>query len=457
MVDTLLSRLKRYCSDNFLAMHMPGAKRKPFIDMLNPYILDITEIEGFDNLHDMKDILKDEKERAEKLFNCDSAYFLINGSSAGILSAVCGTVERGDDILIARNCHISVFNAVELSGANSVFIEPDKIFNTEDSYIYGKINPKEIEKILSDNQKIKAVVITSPTYEGIMSDVNELSRICHNYGVVLIVDQAHGAHLGFDSSLPDTANNMNADVVVISLHKTLPALTQTGLLCINGNLVDKKKIEHFWNIFQTTSPSYVLMASISACMDYIQSEGDYVFKTYVNNLLFLRNEIKKLKNIRLLQTDDIGKIVLLCCNGKYLYNKLISDYKIQLEMYAKDYVIAMTSILDTKEDYNRFLSALTELDKLINDEDVVVEIKSKRIETENNRKENIDNGIIEVAIEQSSGYISVNNIMVYPPGIPRIISGDVITDEDVEYLGNAINSGLKIIGLTENMHILCKS
>ena len=238
------------------------------------------------------------------------------------------------------------------------------------------VSPEKIERLLEEHKEVQAVVLTSPTYDGVLSDIERISEIVHQKKIPLIVDEAHGAHFGFHPYFPENANTKGADVVIHSLHKTLPALTQTALIHLNGTRIDRRKIRNYLHIFQTSSPSYVLMASMDECLRTVAEQGDVLFETYVKNLESKRGELKKLKHIRLMETEefDRSKLVLSVKDtilkkenrvftGKMLYERLLLEYHLQMEMAAGSYVIAMTSIGDTKEGMDRLLSALFEIDE----------------------------------------------------------------------------------------------
>ena len=229
----ILEKLEEYSKAGYVPMHMPGGKRNT--EYASTSELDITEIDGFDNMHNADGIIKNASDRAAKLYGADKTLMLVNGSTAGILSAICGATKRKGKIIVARNCHVSVYNALIMAQLEPVYVIPEVDNDTE------------------------AVIITSPTYEGVVSEVREIASYLHEKGIPLIVDEAHGAHFEFSEEFPESAVKAGADIVINSIHKTLPALTQTALLHISGNYVDYDKVERFWNIYQTTSPSYILM------------------------------------------------------------------------------------------------------------------------------------------------------------------------------------------------------
>lgn len=465
----ILDKLEQLKNDNIVPMHMPGGKRNTDICfMQNPYSIDITEIDGFDNLHNPTGIIKCGFERAAKLFGAKESLFLINGSSAGILSAICGTTNRGDEIIVARNVHCSVINAIYLNELRPLYVYPQIV--DANCGIYGAVNPKDIQNLLESNKNVSAVVITSPTYEGMVSDIKKISDIVHRYNAVLIVDEAHGAHFNFHKAFPASAVCCGADLVIQSIHKTLPALTQTALLHICNDNININKVKMYWNIYQTTSPSYILMASIDRCITIIEQDKEKLYAQYMNRLLNLRNKIKKLHYIKLIDTDDISKIILCVKNGKKFYNHMKNIFNIQLEMASLHYVIAMTSFCDTDEYYKRFLYALQNLDK-------------KEVEMSNDLKKTKDIDIIKpkisvtiydalnkafsgkcemVKLKDSIGRVVCKSVCFYPPGINILNPGELITEHVVRQIQDGLMNGLQVIGLEEmdlkeydEVHILC--
>ena len=263
----IFDKLKNYSDSDYYAFHMPGHKRNlDLMDETSPYRIDITEIDGFDDLHHAEGLLKEAQERAAKVYHASETHFLINGSTAGILSAILGTTEKGDSILVARNCHKSVYHAIYLNELDPVYIYPK--FDTEQG-LSTEIDAEDVQKALEEHPKIRAVMIVSPTYDGVVSDIEKIAEIVHEAGCLLIVDEAHGAHFGFDPYFPESANMYGADLVINSLHKTLPALTQTALLHVNGERVNRRKVKRYLDMLQTSSPSYILMASIDACIHLV--------------------------------------------------------------------------------------------------------------------------------------------------------------------------------------------
>lgn len=526
--NDILSKLDKYKDENIVPMHMPGAKRNKELielymgDMGNPYEKDITEINGFDNMHNAETIIKDAFDEAAELYGADESWYLVNGSTAGNMSAICGVTHKNDVVIMARNCHISVYNAVILNELNPVYIYPE--YDEEYGYYKG-ITLKEIKVIVDkyssdhDRNDIKAVILTSPTYEGNVSDIKSIAEYLHQYNIPLIVDEAHGAHFNFSESFPQSAVKSGADVVINSVHKTLPSLTQTAIMHINYGIVDVERIRRYWNIYQSTSPSYILMSSIARSLSIVKNDGDKLFTEYVDKLTILRNGLSELKHIRLINTDDISKLVLGYKDAKWLYDTLFYKYKIQLEMSSIKYVIAMTSIFDSQEYYDRFLAALKEIDEELDnrvlaalkeiDEEIDESISkydredilnSKVDKDLDNRFNSIHNGEADNRLNYSSinnqdngnkinvvdfrdeqaltiaeafnrrdlsgcdeiqmnnekiyGKISGESVYVYPPGIPILCPGEVITRKIIAILEAAGEAGLEVVGVKEGA-LLC--
>lgn len=458
----IFKEIEKLNTNGIYPMHMPGHKRNSsFLDLGNPCLHDITEIEGYDNLHDANGIILDAMKKASVLYGSKESYFLVNGSTCGILAGIFAATKRGDTVLVARNCHKSVYNAINLSNLNAdyVFPETDPV-----SGIAGSINPDDIKTHLKNNNKISLIVITSPTYDGVVSDIKAIADIAHKNNIPLLVDEAHGAHLGFNSYFPKGAVNCSTDIVIQSLHKTLPAFTQTAVLHLNGSLISSDSIKNYLSVFETSSPSYLLMASAEYCIDLLYNNRDNLFDSFVQKLNDFNASVKNLSKLLILNYGkdslnvhqnfydfDKSKIIIstknTSINGNELYCLLLNKYKIQPEMYYTDYVLCMTSVCDTKEGLSRLSSALNEIDASINCNNrpssafqniPLPEIKCK-ISTALSRESEIIN------IKNAAGKTMQEYIYAYPPGIPISVPGEIITDELIKLLSelNKYNIALK--------------
>ena len=466
----IFDKLKNYSDSDYYAFHMPGHKRNlDLMDGTSPYRIDITEIDGFDDLHHAEGILKEAQERAAEVYHADETHFLVNGSTVGILSAILGTTEKGDSILVARNCHKSVYHAIYLNELDPVYLYPK--FDTELG-LSTEIDAADVQKALEEHPGIRAVMIVSPTYDGVVSDIEKIAEIVHEAGCLLIVDEAHGAHFGFDPYFPKSANMYGADLVINSLHKTLPALTQTALLHVNGERVNRRKVKRYLDMLQTSSPSYILMASIDACihlLEQTQMQKCSIFKEYAAHIDNLREELKKLKYLKIIRTEntdryDRSKFVISVkyapISSHELYERLLHDYHLQMEMLAGTYVLAMTTIGDTQEGLDRLRDALLAIDAEIDvklksgsgqeqkpmqmtDTDLPLSGRQPSLEKVWTIAEAVKcrdvvpsrKGKIETcSFADSAGYISLEYAYLYPPGSPLIVPGERITQEAVEIL-----------------------
>lgn len=476
--DSLLHALKAYSESDYYPFHMPGHKRQlesEFMEFPNPYSIDITEIEGFDNLHHPETILKESMEHAAAVYKMDKTYYLVNGSTCGILSAICGAVKFGGKILMARNSHKSAYHAVALKHLSPTYVYPSCL---EEAGIQGGIDPEEIRQKLEEQPEIEAVFITSPTYEGVVSDVEEIANMVHKIGIPLIVDEAHGAHFffgkTFDASeelryFPKSAIECGADIVIQSLHKTLPSLTQTAILHMREQFIFHERIEKYLQIFQTSSPSYLFLASIESCVLYMEKYGQEQMKVFSERMKRWMKKTSSLKHLKILSDSMIGthhvkdrdhsKIVVSVSGtgltGTQLARILRETYHLEPEMSCFEYIILMTSFMDREEGMDRLWNALEQIDHEL-DKNEKADIKRKRSFTwvrqiekcmEIFEAESSDGE--EAALLDCVGRVSRGFLTIYPPGIPALVPGESITEEAVEMIVQNKKLGLTIEGLTD--------
>ncbi|MCH5304146.1 MAG: aminotransferase class V-fold PLP-dependent enzyme, partial [Ruminococcus sp.] len=350
----LFDKLK---NNNKIPFHMPGHKRN--IELLGndfPYNIDITEIDGYDNLHKPDSIIKSIEDKAKGIYHSENSFILVNGSTVGILAGISSVVNQNDIVLLSRNCHKAVYNAIELTKAKSAYLNP----SVDEYGIYGRIDLSELkEKITKHNPKL--IVITSPTYEGVSSDLNKICEIAHSKNIPVLVDAAHGAHLF------DLVSQSKADIVIMSLHKTLPALTQCAVAHVNGNLVDPDLFRTKLSVFETSSPSYVLMASIDSCFDFIINSYKKQYIEFEKSLNELLKECKSLKNLKVIKYDDMTKLNIFTgycdINGVELSDILRNEFNIEVEMSCVDYVTLILGVCDDFNNYQKLYNALNSIDK----------------------------------------------------------------------------------------------
>lgn len=460
-METLYEMLSAYAKSDYYGFHMPGHKRNDKILGLNtellPYRLDITEIEGFDDLHHARGVLKDAQMIAQDVYGAEESHFLINGSTVGILAAILGCTRKGDSILMARNCHKSVYNAVYMNELDVKYLYPEYI---EEESISGRVSEDEVERQLSIYPDIKAVVIVSPTYDGVVSNIRKIAECVHKRGIPLIVDEAHGAHFGFHPLFSKNANAYGADIVIHSLHKTLPALTQSGLLHINGGIVGRERVRMYLSMLQSSSPSYILMAGLDACVRWLQKDAAKVFDSYAEMLKGTRERLRKLQNLHLMEPEGLepSKILISTKNtdisGHKLLTELLDRFHLQMEMASIHYVTAMTSVGDKEEGMDRLCDALEILDQervyQPHSQKMVSLPRPEKIfsmaEMERKARET-------VCWDECEGKIAAEMVYVYPPGIPLIVPGERISRDVIECVKLYETCGFIIEGTKEEKKI----
>ena len=492
----LLDKLTNYAGTDHYPFHMPGHKRREELGITsfpNPFSVDITEIDGFDNLHHAEGMLKDSMERAAAVYGADRTYYMVNGSTGGILSAICGLTRPGGKIIMARNSHKAAYHAVLLNQLDPVYIYPDYV---SDFGFQGGISPEEIEAAFAaaggpdcNRKDIQAVFVTSPTYEGMVSDIGAIAQIAHRHGVPLIVDEAHGAHFSFGKDFPRSALDCGADVVIQSLHKTLPSLTQTALLHIKSKIIEPSEIEGYLPVFQTSSPSYVFLASIENCIRYMEQEGRERMHRFAASLERFMESAGTLKHLRLaddsvcgkfhIKDRDASKIVVntvrCAFTGTEAAEILRRRFRLEPEMACGSYLLLMTSLMDTEDGFRRLEEALRYLDSLEavgggeacgsddcggpgpDDRDTgtktaltwlaAPEKKRKLSEAWGSERRS-------VCLQDAAGAVSGGFITVYPPGVPMLVPGEVITDEALELILENQRLGLTVEGITEDGRVL---
>lgn len=464
----LYQYLKEY-TKKIYPMHMPGHKRNfPIVGETPLKEIDVTEVEGTDDLHDSEGIILKAMEKTAELYGSYFCRYVVNGSTCGILSSIYAFTERGDRVLVARNCHKSVYNAINICGLLPVYVTPE--YDDEFS-INGSISPALVEKVLNEYPDIKLCVLTSPTYEGVVSDISAISKILHEKNIPLVVDEAHGAHLGFSEYFPKGAIKSGADCVIHSTHKTLPCLTQTAAVHICKSLWDGEelqeacqKLTEALGIFETSSPSYVLMSSIDQCMNYLSENSAKAFESYKNMLKDFSEKAKALKYIKILCKGndrkenhksfydfDSGKLVIslknTSLNGAEFEKNLREKYKIQTEMTSLNYCVAMTSFCDSEKGFERLFHAISDIDREYGAENIfinentmggkIIEPPVSIYEARKCQKE-------YVSLEEAEGKICGEYVFAYPPGIPIFAPGELITKELTEEIKSLYKAKINI-------------
>lgn len=473
MKKGLFESLRNYSESDFYPFHMPGHKRRVKNDGLGEiYRYDITEIDGFDNLHAPESILKEAEERAAELYCSEETYYLINGSTSGILSAVSAVAGRAQGLIIARNCHRAVYHAAFLNHMELYYVYPEII----DEYgIAGPVTAEGLECLIKEilrkagtesekaGELIAGAVVTSPTYDGVSSDIRKIADLLHGYGIPLIVDQAHGAHFGLHPAYPENAVKEGADMVIHGVHKTLPAPTQTALIHRNGALTDGETLKKYLRIYQSSSPSYVLMAGTDESIRIAKEEG----LQRLEQLLHLRKEfLKKISVCRYIKVcpfTEPGKLIIsvigTSMTGQALYDILRDQYHLQMEMASASYVTAILTMMDEEEGLKRLAHALIQIDQdIIEKEDQdrfsdFTQRPAKRL----NIWEAYAVPFLEVGLDQAEGGTAAEFINLYPPGIPILVPGEVFDRELIREIQFYLESGYTVQGIFEHRVRVVKS
>lgn len=465
----LFEALEEHIEQPLYPLHMPGHKRRFW--EFNFEDFDFTEINGLDNLQNPEECIDITLKAISEVFKSNESLILINGSTVGILASIMGTVGENDCIILARNCHQSAINAVYMAKCDYEFINP---ILSKSGLVIG-IDIFELEKTIkrciSTKQNVKSIIITSPTYEGIVMDICKIVEVCNKYGVILIVDEAHGAYF-IDEHLPISAIELGADVVIQSLHKTLPSPTQTALLHFGYNFKDekyKKNIKKYLNMLQTTSPSYFFMYTIDKLVESIENGNlKPLFRNHYNRVIDFRNNfinIEKHGVFELIGNDvsekvkvenynafdyDMYKLTFLIKKGtgNEVAEILRKKFKIEVEMSQKFHIVCMTSIADNNEIFELLFYGLEKISMEFQHK----EINNFRTIKQNEYREkikicNIDEENIKlVNIKDSVNKICGKNITPYPPCIPFIIAGEIIQESDIKTIDDMVKNGISVMG-----------
>lgn len=447
MSDSLYDLLKENGVHGRIPMHMPGHKRNavyPYLQTLSA-AEDITEIDGFDNLHQAEGILAEGMTLAAQLWGSRCSRFLVNGSSGGILAGIRAMTRRGDTVIVSRNAHRSVYHAIELCGLRPVFLMPP--YDTEYG-LAGSLPPAAVAEALAEHPEVTLVILTSPTYEGVVSDVSAIAAAAHASGAGLFVDEAHGAHFSFSGGFPQSAVRCGADLVVQSLHKTLPSLTQTAILHVCSERVDVARLDHMLSVFETSSPSYLLLSSMDGCVRFLREHPE-IFAAWEENLAAFDTQISACRHIRIPGHSvgcrienaygyDRGKIFLSCLNldadGISLAGR-IREYGIEPEMCSEQGVLLMSGAGDTRETLALTGEIVCMLDAEVQEErkDVPL-LPFVQSETRMPAETALEKPWQAVSPQQSIGCVAAEYIWAYPPGIPYLVPGEIVSEPFAAYV-----------------------
>lgn len=439
---TIGKKIKKIANSDRVLFTTPSHDRTSFIipkienfTGKNFFKYDLSEINDLDNLANPSDDILSSMKHSAELIGIKDLFYLVNGSSSGIIAAMLATLKKNDKVIISRNCHKSVLNGLILTGAEPIWVLPeiDKEWG-----IFNPISPEKISKVFNLHKNIKAVIITSPTYEGINSDIKTISQICHQNNAILIVDEAHGALKTFAPKIfGKNALHLGADISVQSLHKTCGAPNPCATLQSNGK-IHSNEIQNALNLINTTSPSYPLIAAIEGTINYLFSKnGAKKIEKLIQNINQLKQYFEENPKINFHNENDPSKIILKVngLSGFDLSDILFNEFNIEDELTNSVASILLTGIGTTKE-------KLTILKKAIQ------KIASKNYSSPKNyqtaplsiKEAKMTPGSAyfaekeKIKIEEAEGRICGEIITEYPPGIPLLIPGEKIGQEQIKYL-----------------------
>lgn len=436
--------LSEYLQEQHAVWHMPGHKRKScYGDFQDTFLAwDVTEVPGTDDLYLPEGFIGESLAMLKDIYQTCGTYYVVNGATGGIFTAIAACTKPGDAILIAKNCHKSVYNAASVTQRQLIYVEPTWKKEAADTYTFtqfidGYVDADDVDRICKAHPEIAAVVVTSPTYEGVVSDIAGIVRVAHTHHVRVIVDEAHGAHLPFVK--PEySAIRMGADVVIQSLHKTLPAMTQTAVIHVcTEELV--KPVKQALEVFLSSSPSYIFMMNMEAAICYM---ADHCFSEYEESLHVFRESCAQLSQIHILEKESV------CAAGAYGYDEtrivfsapvsgpellaqLAEQGQIVCEMAGRKHVVLISTVKDTREDFNYLYRTLQALDITLTEEG---DYEKERYTTLKD-------------IQKLAGTRAKAPIYVYPPGSYIVNTGEMITSEIVEKLCTYQTAGLHIRGI----------
>lgn len=453
----LLKALVRHIKQKPIPFHMPGhkmgvgvAKRFGNLMKTDPFSLDLTELPGLDDLHNPTGPIREAQIRAAALFGAQETFFLINGTTVGIHASILAVCKSGDEIVLPRDVHRSVIGACILAGVWPRFLNARL---DQDFFIAYPPTALEVAEALRKYPAAKAVFQIYPTYYGLVGDLTGVAKIAHSHSIPLIVDEAHGAHFILSEQLPPTAIESGADLSIQSTHKTLGAFTQASMLHLNGSLIDRNEVSRQLSLLQTTSPSYLLMASLDAATGHMETAGRALMDKVIRISKRTRAKIDRIPEVKCLGTElvDHGGVIAvdptklyisfkgLGITGYQVAETLVRKYKIQVELSDNFCILCMLSIGNCAGDAEALVDAIREIavtNLQLKLDNMFTGIKNIPIpDLVMTPRDAWFSSKAPVPIKDAVGRVSAETIATYPPGIPIVCPGEVISAETVELIG----------------------
>ncbi|MGV3024175.1 aminotransferase class I/II-fold pyridoxal phosphate-dependent enzyme [Clostridium thermobutyricum] len=462
--------LKWYKNQRIVPFDVPGHKQGRGNKQLKEFLgedclsVDVNSMKPLDNLCHPTSVIKEAEELAAEAFGADSAFFMVNGTTSAVQAMIMSVCKEGDKIIMPRNVHRSAINSLILIGANPIYINPG--IHKRLGISLG-MSLKDIEDAIKEHPDAKAVFVNNPTYYGICSDLREIVKLAHRHGMYVLVDEAHGTHFYFDKRLPVSAMEAGADMAAVSIHKTGGSLTQSSMLLMKNEKINPHYVRTIINLTQTTSGSYLLLSSLDIARKNLALHGEEIFEEVVSIAEYARSEINKIGGYYAFSKEivngdnvfdfDITKLTVNTLDvglaGIEAYDILRDDYGIQIELGDIGNILSIISVGDTRYNIERLVSALSEIKRIhtkdkkgIFDHEYINPIVKK------SPKEAFYAEKESILISESEGRITGEFVMCYPPGIPILAPGELITKEAIECILASKEKGSLITG-PEDMDI----
>jgi len=441
----IVEALQKHHQQQTVSFHVPGHKNgflfdgMPFLKTVGPY--DVTEIPGLDDLHAPSSCIFEAEQLLSDLFQTTKSYFLVNGSTSGNLAAIYSLLEENEIVFVQRNSHKSVFHGIELSRAMPIYLGPE--YN-ESLKVHTHISFDTVKEAFEQFPLCKKIILTHPDYYGNSMDLEKIIHYVHERNGIVIIDEAHGAHFIADDSFPKSALQMGADVVVQSAHKMLPALTMGGFLHVNSKTIDLHQLQRALQIFQTSSPSYLVLASLDFARFYLANyckEDALSLHTQLNDLV---EAIRQFPFIEIIPSQDPLKLILRShLHGSGYQLKEDFEKNAIFPEFADLQQVALILPLLKKQHSFSFMKIVAAIQKLEigNKNQPTVPVHSFKYPKISHMKKINTNKVLEVALKHSIGMVSAEKVIPYPPGIPILLEGEKITEEHRLFIQQLLNSG----------------
>ena len=453
----LIEALTKFKEANPISLHVPGHKNGMLsglpTELRAALQYDFTELEGLDDLHEPTGVIEEAQQKLSDLYGSERSFFLVNGSTVGNLAMVYAACQAGETVIVQRNAHKSIFHAIELTGARPVFVSPTWDQNTMTA---GAVTAIQVGKALEAYPDAKAVILTHPTYYGVTGiELEETIRLCHRYGVPVMVDEAHGAHFVVGEPFPHSALGMGADVVVHSAHKTLPAMTMASFLHVRSDFIAVEKVAHYLGMLQSSSPSYLLMASLDDARAFAESYNEEDKNTFMEQRMHFIKQLELIPGLQTVETDDPLKLILRIQGySGFTIQKKLEAVGIYGEIADPYQVLFVLPLLKTKvlypfdEIYKKIAIAVARLDE---SERTIKGVAVLPLDEALSCLAYLPGEIAQMELEwvpyaESAGRVAAASIIPYPPGIPLLLAGEVVMDRHIHMLGELLHMGAKFQG-----------